>query len=284
MAEELFSAGGQIAANAAGTAVDQNLKQKETLERGAEVSQKQGADIGEISMQQKAQMALEKLRASEDQVTITPQIALGLVKNTGNKDWLTSIGTKMRSDVLLGMYSHGINAKFAGKEYKVPVGDKIVTMVPKYNSDTADWDFEAIGEGEKFSPTAKGEDTPKAKADRSARSGKGGSGIHEDPKDKEFLKTYRQNLKDTEGMNYTLLDQLAKKDPKQASDMRSKLDFIQKNSDRFNKLQGVKPPAPDDTGTSKKYASAEEVRAAFKAGTLKRDEAKKILSDQFGMK
>jgi hypothetical protein len=247
MAEELFSAGASLLKGAADTSVDQNLKEKQMNQQGAEVAEKQGADSAQLSMQQKAQMALEKLKMADNRVKITPQIALGLVKNTGDKEWLKAVGTDMRSDVLLGLYSHGINQKISRREYKVPVGDKIVTMVPRYNPETADFDFEAIGEGEKFSPTQKGDLTPAKKAEIDAKNKHSGPGTKEAPEDKEFLKTYRQYQKETEGMNYMLLDQMSKKDPKQASDLKTKLDFIQKNTDRFNKLQGVNPNVSQGT-------------------------------------
>ena len=52
--------------------------------------------------------------------------------------------------------------------------------------------------------------------------------------------------------------------------------------DAINKNQGVAPPDQKEAAKSGVYKSAEDVRAAYKAGTIKKDEAADILRQQFG--
>jgi hypothetical protein len=53
-------------------------------------------------------------------------------------------------------------------------------------------------------------------------------------------------------------------------------------SDAINKAQGITPPDQEEAAKSGVYKSAEDVRAAYKAGTIKKDEAADILRQQFG--
>jgi hypothetical protein len=285
MPDNLFASAANLLSSAGSQTQETANRDQKTQEMGVTAGENASSELGAERRQQAGAMDAQKLTILKDKldqasnmVQVTPQIALGLVKNTGDKEWLKMVGQKMRADVMFSMYQYGANLKMQSKEYKVPVGDKIVTMRPHYNKETSDWDFEAVAEGEKFSPKSKGEVTPDVKE----KEKKGASG--EDPKDKEFLKTYRQYQKDTQGMNGEILAQLGKKDPKQADDLQKKLDFVQTNTDRFNKLQNVKTPTAGSSETPQKFNSADDVRAAYKAGTLTRDVAKKILSDQFGMK
>jgi len=74
-----------------------------------------------MSGQQAQQLAVlkDKLDQASNMMTITPQVALGMVKNTGDKEWMKAIGQKMRADVVLGMYTHGIKLNQAKKAPKV---------------------------------------------------------------------------------------------------------------------------------------------------------------------
>ena len=73
---------------------------------GEDRRQKQGAQNDQQYLQLQ-----DKLQRAQNMMEITPQIALGLVKNTGDKEWMKAVGQKMRSDVVLGMYTHGIKAE-----------------------------------------------------------------------------------------------------------------------------------------------------------------------------
>jgi len=304
MPDNLFG----TAAGAMTTAVNAAEESNAQDERSREATMRQGseasAQLGESNrlgqkgqQEQQLEVLKAKLNEAENTMLITPQIALGLVKNTGDKEWMRAVGTKMRSDVLMAMYTHGINAKLQGKEFKVPIGDKIHTLI-SHVDDEGNQTLEDLGEGERFSPTQKGEETPtktiehkiqqqNAEANttraNTAKTKASAKGAAMDPTDKEFLKTYRQDLKDTEGMNGMLLEQMSKKDPNRAIELQKKLDFVQKYQARFNQLQKTEE-GPSSSGGPQKYNSAEEVRAAFKSGTLSREDAKKILADQFGMK
>lgn len=107
----MYGEGAQLLEGAAQTqGKTQELQQEKTnmlVKSGDQASANLAGERQQISGQQAA-MALEKMKASEEQMTITPQIALGLAKNTGDKEWMKAIGTKLRSDVLLGLYTHGM--------------------------------------------------------------------------------------------------------------------------------------------------------------------------------
>jgi hypothetical protein len=82
-----------------------------------------GADLEAKKSEATAQEGIaamnEKLDQAENMVTITPQIALGMVKNTGDKEWLKAVGTKMRSDVAIAMYTNSIKTEYAKHQPKV---------------------------------------------------------------------------------------------------------------------------------------------------------------------
>lgn len=109
---------------------------------------------------------------------------------------------------------------------------------------------------------------------RGSGSGSGVSGA-----DKEFLKTYRGYGKDTENWNYETIKALADTDPKQADDLKRKLDFIEANKQRFNNIQKTEVPV-DKPAT---YSTADDVKAAFKAGKIDQPTALKVLKEQFNM-
>ncbi len=291
MADTLFPAGAQLLDSAAQTSnatqQQQQAKTDTTVKSGDAASANLTGEREQMSADQ-AKMALEAMNEKFNTVEITPQLAMGLVRNTGDKEWMKAIGQKMRADMYTAIYTHGINNKIFGKEYKFKDGDQEKAGTFELDPETNEPSFKLLGS------STMGQDTEKAKKDRESReklakakeaAAKSKSEkTSEDPKDREFEKTYRQNQKDTEGMNYILLDQMAKKDPKQAGDLRSKLDFVQKNQDRFNSLQGIKPDVSHGTNQPQKFNSADDVRAAYKAGKMSREDAKKILADQFGMK
>lgn len=122
MAETLFPAGAQLLQGAANTAsnIGQQRVERERIrtQAASQALSEIGDNVREIS-NQRAQMALKQMEMEGNQVEITPQIALGLAKNTGDKEWMMSVGQKMRADVLLGIYTHGINLVAAKRSHKI---------------------------------------------------------------------------------------------------------------------------------------------------------------------
>lgn len=125
----------------------------------------QGADTAE---QGGIQALHDKLSQLNNEVTISPQMALGLVKNTGDKEWLKATGQKMRADVLLSFFKDGINKKIAGKVFSAPYGDKKIsfTMAPDQNGE---FQPSIIASGDLYPPKESGADTPKDQADRASK-------------------------------------------------------------------------------------------------------------------
>lgn len=125
-----------------------------------------------------------------------------------------------------------------------------------------------------------------SRVESAAERGKGGGGKGLGGADKEFLKTYRGYMKDTENWNYETIKALADTDAKQAGDLKRKMDFIEQNKTRFNNVQGTKEAPEEGGGTGggvpTRFKTADEVKAAYKAGKLKEDEAMQILRDNFG--
>lgn len=125
------------------------------------------ATSGNLSAE-RMQIMKAKLDEQANMVDITPQIALGLVKATGDKEWMKAIGQKIRADMLLGYTQYGINARMAGKVFKVPHGDKEMS-ISFSPDDNGELQPQILGEGDRFSPAAQGLDTPKAQADRESK-------------------------------------------------------------------------------------------------------------------
>jgi hypothetical protein len=97
-------------------------KQESTMKAGEAASSEIGADRRQKMSAEEQQKLLQQkamLDQAENMITITPQLALGLTKNTGEKDWLTAVGQKMRADVYTGLYTHGMALANAKKSPKV---------------------------------------------------------------------------------------------------------------------------------------------------------------------
>lgn len=103
MAETLYPAGAQLLEGAAQTATAQSGQQVEREKIAATQEQSQQKNMVDL--------VNSHLDRQANQVTITPQIALGLVKNTGDKSWLEAVGQPMRADVMLGLYQYGMRVK-----------------------------------------------------------------------------------------------------------------------------------------------------------------------------
>src|SRR6266478_3285967 len=108
MADTLYPAGAPLMESGAASArqVGQEKVEREKIasENARSTTSEVGQDLRQVQSQQAA-VDLEKLKASDKMqgkmMTITPQIALGLSRNTGDPGWLQAIGQDIRSDVLL---------------------------------------------------------------------------------------------------------------------------------------------------------------------------------------
>lgn len=165
------------------------------------------------------QIDLEREKQRYQNIQITPQIANGLSQSLGDPAIKDLEGQTMPVERLLGFYTVAFKSKL--KPYSFDEGDKTVTIY--FDHEKGEWQ-------RKEAPRDVRKTTPRG----------GGSGGN--PKDKEFLKTYRQYMKDTEGFNYEMLKGLSTYDSKQSEDLKSKLDFIEANKGRFAKLNNVAPP------------------------------------------
>lgn len=288
MDDTLFPA----AASLLSSAGEQQQQQEKTNQQPAQTMAENGRQADDGLQQQKLAQLKAQLDHAENMITITPQLALGLAKNTGDKEWIKATGQKMRADVYTSLYSHGLMTKLAGKEFKFKDGDQEKTGIMSFDDNSFEPRFELMGQSQI------GQDTDKSKKDRESREkiarekmqtqkdkAAGGTGASKmDPADKEFLKDYRSAKRNTTGMNDLMLQQLAKKDPKQAKDRQDDLNFVSKNEARYNNLLRLHPDESQKDQSAQKFSSADEVRQAYKAGQLTKDAAKKILAEQFGMK
>src|SRR4051812_3609412 len=75
-------------------------------EKSREASMASGDEAGKNLSAQQITELHGKLDQQANMMTITPQIALGLMRNTGDKEWLQAVGKPMRSDVVLGLYQY----------------------------------------------------------------------------------------------------------------------------------------------------------------------------------
>lgn len=126
MADDLFGPATELlrtASQGAQADADRTKTSTDQLTRSGDAASTQlGEDRRQKSGQiQEKDMAMlqSKLDQQKNEMMITPQIALGLVKNTGDKEWMKAVGTKMRSDVVLGMFSHGMDLAYAKKQPKI---------------------------------------------------------------------------------------------------------------------------------------------------------------------
>lgn len=222
----------------------------ETQQRGKIAEEENNQKAIENAQQMPNKMADQALERNMQMIEITPQLASGAKNATGDDSWDRAVGTKMDARVYSSLLQYGSNKKLANRMFWG--GDGMYM----YNEQTGEAHKIPGSEGRDESGLKKIQETYKAKgSEDDARhknkmdeideagkfKGKGGrgSGASQDPKDKEFLKTYRSYQKDTSGFNQVLLAQLAKQHPEQAKELQDKQVFLQKNKDRFDKLQGV---------------------------------------------
>ncbi len=229
----LYGEGAQLLEGAATTQAQAGeLEQKKTaaqLDVGKSASSELTGEREQISGQQ-ATMALEKLKASEKMqgkvTTITPQIALGLAKNTGDKEWMSAIGQDMRTDVLLGMYTHGMTVAQQKKQPKITqIYDKSgkIRHAVVYTDEQGNQQEMLLDEGM----------TPEAlnKGKNVGRGGKGGAGGSDEFKNKkEFIANYQKRRNE-------LADPMRAKDLKSSNPQKYEQDqqFLQDYKDQYDK-------------------------------------------------
>ena len=109
------------------------------------------------------QILKDKMDHDQNMITITPQIALGLVKQTGDREWMKAIGTKIPAPVYTATYTHGIYSRLSGKSIKFKDGDQEKTATMSFDPDTYEPRLSVIG------TSTMGQDTEKAQADRASR-------------------------------------------------------------------------------------------------------------------
>jgi hypothetical protein len=247
MADNLFGASAGLL-ESAGQKQTQNMEiAQKPITQATDASNT--ARQNQVSAQdaQKLAMLKSQLDQAENMIDITPQIALGLVKNTGDKEWMKAIGQKMRADVVMAMYTHGINTKISQKEITTMIGKNKVTLQP-YIDDDGQLAVKQIASDEGTTTDIKKEEADakkkKAEADATKASGstkKASGSTKMDPADVEFMKDFRTAKKNTSGINDVMLQALAKKDPKQAADRQKDLDFVTNNQARYDKLEKLNP-------------------------------------------
>lgn len=172
MPETLFGAGAQLLESSAGTASDINKQKQEATKTTVDAGASAGSEIGarqrqQMSGQQAQQLEMlkSKLTQQENLMTITPQIALGLAKHSKNPDWLKAVGTQMRSDVVLGLYTAESKAHYTPRYITKQDGDQVSHGWSWFDPDTGQEMFVPSDKGgPKYSPTARGEVTPKDKS------------------------------------------------------------------------------------------------------------------------
>lgn len=118
----LYGEGAQLLESGAASARQTGQQNVEREKIASENIRSATGELGAMGRQLSAQdaaVALKKMEMAENQIEITPQIALGLSKNTGDKEWMTSVGQRMRADVVLGLYTHGLTLQQMKRSPKV---------------------------------------------------------------------------------------------------------------------------------------------------------------------
>lgn len=168
MVDNLYGEGASLL-QAAGNQATANAQTRQAgTETTVKAGEAAGAQLGDTQRQQQAQQAaqaLEVMKQKFDTVEITPQLALGLVRNTGDREWMKSIGQRMRADVYTSLYTHGINMKMM-KPYKVGFGKDMELTIQPSMDENGNWSYTPVGDPvHKFSDTARGVITPEKQAE-----------------------------------------------------------------------------------------------------------------------
>lgn len=104
----------------------------QTATAADEIKQKDRADSMR-SGDEAAKRVSEQMDREENMIKVTPQLALGLVKNTGDKSWLQAVGQNMRADMYTALYTHGINTRIKSTPVTAMVGKNKVTFQPGFD-------------------------------------------------------------------------------------------------------------------------------------------------------
>ena len=175
MADTLFPAAGQLLEGAANTNTQTNDLLQKQKQLTSNQGQSAGSEVGANERQMSSQEAAQKLKQMElqDTINITPQIALGLAKNTGDPSWMQAVGTPIRPDVMLVLYTHGMavnNSKKSPKVTQVYDADGKVRHAVVYTDEEGNVQQHVIDEGmtpEKLHPGKPGaaKDTSQKKSE-----------------------------------------------------------------------------------------------------------------------
>lgn len=186
------------------------------------------SDLAKQKMVGAQAIDLEREKAKEQMIELTEPLANGAAKATGDESWKKAIGKQMNVAAYSALLTHGIKNAATDEWRPVEVTEGNNTRTYLYNQST-------------------GEMKPQGTSGTGKKSSKSGGGTGLSGTDKEFVKTFRQYQKDTEGFNYKMLSGLAATDQKEAEDLKNKLDFIRDNQDRFDHIQGLSAPAQTPT-------------------------------------
>jgi hypothetical protein len=242
-----------------GVASDAESRRQNVLQERTRMSQQQEQQ-NNAPLQQAATTVMQN---AADKITITPEMANGIAKLTGDDGWSRTAGTKWDPRIFTAMV--GLQSKKAYQQDIISGKEDIEKLKDQAAQYKQDQEDKAKADRQAAEDKAKKdrEDTAnKAKKERqdaedkakkslkSTPSSKGGTA--EAPQDKEFIKTYRQYGNDLKGFNIVLLSQMAKTDPTKAKELQDKQIFLQQNKQRFDKLQGVSEDgSPDRTNDDK---------------------------------
>lgn len=98
--------------------VDANLKRSQQELEGQKLEEERrqsnmrtATAVGDTLLREAGANKRATLDREAQFVTITPQIAHGFSKNTGDEGWMQQVGQKMRADVLMGIYTHQLGTK-----------------------------------------------------------------------------------------------------------------------------------------------------------------------------
>jgi len=118
---DLYGAGANLLEGSVQAAGNIAKQKQASTDSAVQPGEEAGKQLGDLQRQKMAQDAAMKLKQMEmnDTIEVSPQIALGLAKNTGDKGWLQSVGQRMRPDVMLGLYTHGMAVSASKKSPKV---------------------------------------------------------------------------------------------------------------------------------------------------------------------
>lgn len=244
-----------------------NVQQQQNLE----AQQNQKVADNALAPQQKAG-EVSAVNAA-DKIAITPEMANGLSKMTGDDGWKRAAGTKWDPRIFTAVV--GMQSKRAYEQDLIGDKDKLQALKEaadekkQSDEDAAKAKRQADEDAAKkqreddalAAKKARQKEEDDAKAKRAKE--KGGSG--EAAPDKEFLKTYRSYQNDMKGFNSVLLAQMAKTDPTKAKELQDKQIFLQKNQGRFNKLQDI----PDDTKAAPAQDDDQKITDYIKQNGLK---------------